>query len=305
MAGLRFGAQRKHLRRPDQREPRVANQRGIELLDALPLARLRHRGFGTVPARPEVKHLDVVPVHRQRARTARHMTDEVGQILVERRLVVGVALELLERDRLVPDQRHSFAVLARRDLREVAPLGIPVRVRPRGVVPFHDQRLIAGVEIMLNQSRCVRLLVDERQPRPEPQQALVRLVADAQVRRVYPGRHQRSDHLGIPAADELALATRDQHTQRVEPLGIDGGDRFEREAGGLDGEGRARPLRQTKQRPIAALHDVGTLCFLDRGIRQVQVKDREQLQHVMPCECAPARRPTAPGRRLPRASPRW
>ena len=305
---LRLIPERERFRRPDQRKPRVAGERRVELFDPRPLARLRHDGLGAIAARPEIEHLDVVPVHRQRARAGRRMAREVREIFVERRLVVRVTLELLERDRLVPDQRDRLAVVTRRDLREVAPFRIPFGMRPRRVVPLHDERLIPRVEVVLDQAGGVRLLVDERQPRPEAEEPLVDLVADAQVRRVHRRGHQRPDDLRVPAADELALAARDEDAQRVEPRRIDRRRGLEREPCRLDTDRGARPLRQTQQRPVAAPHDVGALRLLDRGVRQVQVKDREELQHVTSCESdhsRPQRRPTAPDRPLPHASRPW
>jgi len=132
---------------------------------------------------------------------------------------------------------------------------------------------------MLDQAGGIRLFVDEGEPWTESQQPVVGLVAEAQVGGVHRRRHQRPDDLRVAAADELALAAGDQNLQRVEPQRIDRRRRLERERGRFDPDRRPRPLGEAQQRPVAAPHDVGALRLLDRGVGQVEVKDREQLQH--------------------------
>ena len=71
--------------------------------------------------------------------------DEVDVVSL-RHLAVGVALELLERDRLAPQQR-DVAVGPERDLRVLAGTPVPLEVRTVGVVPVGDDGLEAGFEV--------------------------------------------------------------------------------------------------------------------------------------------------------------
>ena len=96
---------------------------------------------------------------------------------------------------------------------------------------------------------------------------------EAQVGGVDGCRHERTDHLRVAAAHELASAARDKRAQRVQPRRIDRRGGLERIRSGLNANRRPGSLCQPQERPVAAPHNLGALRLLDRGIGEVQVED--------------------------------
>jgi hypothetical protein len=143
-----------------------------------------------------VEHLGVVGVEEQRA-AVRDRTADEPDVGLEVELVVRVALELLERDRLAPDDREARAVGAECPLRRAPCLERPLRVAAVGVVPVGDDRLIPRLRVQRHEPRRVRLLAQHRRLGAHAEQRVVHVEPEPQVPAVDLGREQRRGALGV------------------------------------------------------------------------------------------------------------
>jgi hypothetical protein len=75
----------------------------------------------------------------------------------------------------------------------------------RGIVPVHQQRLIARIEIVRDQSSGIGLLVDKSYRGGHAQQAAIDVVADSEIGRHKLGRAVMGLHKWAAAEAELPL----------------------------------------------------------------------------------------------------
>ena len=228
--------------------------------DALPFTALQRR-FGHEASGTEIEDLGIVAVEREAAWLVAAVASDVGEQLIELELVVGVALELLEGDALVPDQADAAAIDSDGLLGVVAPFRIPLRVRAGWIVPLHDQRFVASLLVEGHQAGAVGLLIDQSNAWLEAEDVLVGLHAETQIGAVYSSRYQGPNQLGVATADELAGAVMDQIPQLADPAGIDLLNELQRAGRCFDAKGQPVLAGQAQQGPIAALHDLGALFF--------------------------------------------
>ena len=83
---------------------------------------------------------------------------------------MGIALEFLKGNGVIPDKRYLLSMLSAGNLGEIAPFRIPLRVTSIGVVPFHGNSLISCIDIMLHQTGGISLFIYKGNVRPETQQ---------------------------------------------------------------------------------------------------------------------------------------
>ena len=76
---------------------------------------------------------------------------------------MGQPLQLLEGDRVGPDQADVAAVAAQRALRRIAVFRQPGGMEVGDIVPVHQQGLIARIQILRHQAAGIGLLI-----RPAP-----------------------------------------------------------------------------------------------------------------------------------------
>src|ERR1700682_2831036 len=153
------------------------------------------------------------------------------------------------------------------------------------VVPLHDNCLVSGIFVMLQKTGRIGLLVDQSNGGTKPEQFLISLISQSQILSVDFGRHQWSDDLCIPAANEFAWAFRSQCPQFVNPTTIDFRNRVQRVGGRLNSKRQSMPSREPQKRPIAIADHLRPPLLVNRGVGQVQVKDREEIEgHLCPSD---------------------
>src|ERR1700730_2713836 len=156
------------------------------------------------------------------------------------------------------------------------------------VVPLHDHCLVSGIFVMLQKTGRISLLIDQSNNGMKPEQFLISLISQSKILSVDFGRHQRSDDLCIPTADEFAWAFRSQCSQFVDPTTIDFRNRLQRVGGRLNSKGQSMPSGEPQQRPIAIADHLRPPLLLNGGVGQVQMKDGEEIEdHAYLCGLPP------------------
>src|SRR5271156_7066260 len=111
-------------------------------------------------------------------------------------------------------------MLPTRNLRKVSPSRAPIRMPASGVVPLHDNCLVSGIFVVLQKAGRIGLLVDQSDRGTKSEQFPISLISQSKIVNVDFGRHQRSDDLRIPAADEFTGALRSECSQFINPASI-------------------------------------------------------------------------------------
>src|SRR6185312_1678812 len=202
---------------------------------------------------------------------------DVIDIILQTDIAMREALQLLESDSAGPQQINGASFAADSGLRQIARFRRPFGMLRAGIVPIHQDRAVTGIEIEAHKARRISLLVDQREFGGMTQQAVINLIADFQIFLRHARRHQRADHLCVTGTDQLDFAACDQSTGAANPFRIKTRDFLQRKAGDLDADGTL-VRRQIQQRPVAALDHLAALLFLDRGERNVEMEEREQMQ---------------------------
>jgi len=266
-------------RRGRQHESAVGNlARGSEgARDTAPFAFASELLLRAIASGPEIENLAVARIKTEGAGSLSALVGDEADVILERDIAVDVALQLLESDRVRPQERDAALVRSERPLRLIARFSRPIRMMGRGIVPIHQERTVARVEIVTDEATRIGLLVDERKRRNRAEQALVDLMADLEIGLDHAGGHQRPDQLGVARTHELDLPLCNELAEARDPIGIERLDGLQRIAGELDPD-RSMDCGKCEQRPIAAFQDRAALAFLDRGESEVEMEDREQME---------------------------
>lgn len=123
---------------------------------------------------------------------------------------MGVTLQLLERDRVGPQNADRAAIGAQRGLRQVARFGVPFGMLRAGIVPIHQQGFITRVAVNADKAAGIGLLVDESQSRPRAEQAFIDFMPNREVLRHHACRHQGADKLRVARTNQFGFAFRNQ-----------------------------------------------------------------------------------------------
>jgi len=81
-----------------------------------------------VTAGTKVEDFHIVAINRKHTRRLGQVPIKIWQVFFQFNLTVSQALEFLKCDRLVPNQRYFFSMLAAGNLREITKLGWPLRM---------------------------------------------------------------------------------------------------------------------------------------------------------------------------------
>lgn len=195
-------------------------------------------------------------------------------------------LQLLECDRVAPEQRYRRAVLTAHTLRVVLPLGWPLWMCGAWVLPLHDGGRKSRLAIVASQRRRPRLLVDEGDRGPDAEETLVDAMPGGEIGTHDVGGSEWANDLGVPAANELRRPFGDERAEGREPIRVDLRGRLKGVRRCLDRHRQLSTPDHLNQRPVAAFDHSRAVGLFDRGEREIQVKERVALEgasSLRPC----------------------